>query len=273
MTLRASILADGAFAFYPFDDAFGSMTAVDAAGANDLGPEPGFGGPPTFGAPGPIPGETVALFDGVDDSMQSIADVALPSSWSAEYFSRIAPGPADGRTVFHIGAGVGDYRPLVNQPRDGAGATRSVVFGQNAGAPAVGPLVLPEDAWNHVAITWTETAPTVGDLRIYANGVLVHTEAALVIDPALDRLTVGEIRGFGGDLFEGRLGYLALYALVLSPAQVAGHAADFLADQAGPPPAGDPGALTPDDARASTEAKYKTIYPSDRFPARVRRTR
>lgn len=213
---------------------------------------------PTFGAPGPFPGETTALFDGVDDVLVSLAPLALPASWTIEYLSSLPPGPIDGRVVLHIGAGLGDYRPLIFQPRDGVGASRTVV--STNGDQAIAPYALPETIWNHVTITFAQTAPDVGDLTIYANGAPVHSVVGFFCEAANDLLHVAQIANFFADLFRGSMGYIAVYNAALAPATVLAHFDEFVSDSTPPMPPSPPDTLTPADALAAMAPKYKTVY-------------
>ena len=154
------------------------------------------------------------IFDGVDDSL------ALPAGIADSQDITIAAwiywnGGAAWQRIFDFGTGTGQY--LMLTPSSGTNLRFSIV--SNAVTQDLNTTVMPAGQWVHVAVTLS------GDTgRLYVNGALVATNAAMTLNPSDIRPTqnfIGDSQYAADPLFSGRIDDFRVYNYALSGLAVA----------------------------------------------------
>lgn len=230
MSYRATILEDAPARYWRLSDAAGAAAAVDAAGvANGT-----YGGSPTLGAAGPFLRDTSTAMsaDGTDDRMEvtDAADLDLTTGWSVEcWFNGTSFSHGGGSNFPRIvskGASSGNgYQILVDQA---AGPLLAVQTQGLSDTTHQSVSTLETGRWYHAVVTYDGS-----NVRIYLNGVIDYTGPATgSVTTNATNLFVGR-RGDGSNHWNGKISDVAIYAAVLTPAQVAAHyAARLLYDYA-----------------------------------------
>ncbi len=149
------------------------------------------------------------LFDGVDDLVTLPAGVADSQDITIAAWVYWNGGSANQR-VFDFGNNTNQYLYLT--PSSGANLRFAI---KNGGAEqALVTTIMPTAQWVHVAVTLS------GDTgRLYVNGVLVATNAAMTLNPSDIRPTqnfIGDSQYAADPLFNGRIDDFRVYNYALS---------------------------------------------------------
>src|SRR5688572_25751302 len=159
---RSAVLADGATAYYQFDENVLDLTAVDAAGGDDNGTYIGAGR-----ANSAYPNLRVAAtFDGTDDRVRIPDGTTFDRGTgpvTLEYWF-LKPTNTRGDVFTYKGAG-GDFGAHSNSQTPPAGATGSVSVFFNGFISTPGAAA-PINEWHHVAVTRDAT----GAMTIFVDG-------------------------------------------------------------------------------------------------------
>jgi hypothetical protein len=215
LSYQQQILADGAVAYWPLDDAAGSTEARDAAGARTgtlYGATSGVAG---------LGGETAVRFTGINSGLlvpplpsqyptYSYEIWARPTAATGPNYSLLMRGPQFAYGLFAW--------QLVRNPQV------QYALNEVSSQSVESPTPTPQAVWNHLALTFDGTV-----LRLYLNGVL-DTSGAFTAHPQ-DGGTLGT--GIGCRpvtsgppaefCYMGDLQDVAIYARVLTPAEIAAH--------------------------------------------------
>ncbi len=154
------------------------------------------------------------VFDGVDDTLTLPAGVADSQDLTIAAWVYWNGGAAWQR-IFDFGTGTDRY--LFLTPSSG-GNLRFVIYRDGVGQE-LNTTIMPTGQWVHVAVTLG------GDTgRLYVNGALVATNAAMTLNPSDIRPTqnfIGDSQYAADPLFNGRIDDFRVYNHALAAADIA----------------------------------------------------
>ncbi len=154
------------------------------------------------------------IFDGVDDTLSLPAGVADSQDLTIATWVYWNGGAAWQR-IFDFGTGTGQY--LMLTPSSGANLRFAIV--NNGVSQELNTTLMPVGRWVHVAVT------LAGDTgRLYVNGALVATNAAMTLNPSDIRPTqnfIGDSQWAADPLFNGRIDDFRVYNQALSASDIA----------------------------------------------------
>jgi hypothetical protein len=227
LTYQDIVLADGAVAYWPLDDAVGSLTARSLAG-----PPGTLKGGTVLGAPGPTAGRTAARFVGSRGTDYIECGVfTVPRVTTAEAWIR---SPNDGWTAqqlffsnrTNLPGGIPDglYCGLLE------GNLRRAFGAHGANDFGFGSTILTDGLWHHVVVVFDSLAQIASppSVYVYVDGRLERVLAPLTIlaDAVGGTATLGghdDYTGATHQWWNGDLADIAIYPKVLTLADIAKH--------------------------------------------------
>ncbi|WP_431961182.1 LamG-like jellyroll fold domain-containing protein [Actinacidiphila sp. bgisy160] len=218
----ARVLADGAKLYWRYDEASGQFGA-DSSPGNDNAVY--LNGPLYRRTPGAVPGSTAMGFNGTNDYAYSDARHNRPSAYSVETWFRTTT-TAGGKLI-----GFGDR----NVDNNLSSNYDKHIYMTNNGRLAFGVYVsgthtittrgtYNNGRWHHVVATQGS-----GGMRLYVDGALVGTNTTTTSQNHVGYWRIGgdNLSGWPNrptsNYFAGQLDETAVYPLVLTASQVAGH--------------------------------------------------
>jgi hypothetical protein len=205
------VLADGASNYWRLDELSGTV-AADQIGAN-----PGtIIGAVLLGQPGPVVTGRAFTFNGSNTSYVALGNFAFPAASSYEAWIRTTNGITQSPIVT-------SYNGAIWGPYFGKGQTHLFDYMPwGAGQEAFFSIgAINTGAWFHVVLTHDGTTS-----RFYINGVLdntkLQTSQAAVAGAAW---FIAHSTGLPTEGWPGSIAEVAVYPVVLTPLQVAAHAA------------------------------------------------
>jgi hypothetical protein len=210
----AAVLRSGPLAYWPLDDAPGTVTARDAMG----GAGAAVMGGAVFGASNPWSAPRAATFDGTGVMVESVARTR-PGPFTIEVWGRIASGDTHAAVVefnaSNVAAPSGTRTPTLAVD---TGAYFLYSF-NSSGLPQAlyEPPTAHDGDWHHIVATFDG-----GALALYRDGTrraTVGPAASGWNGPAYWRIGNGVVDGF----FTGDLCHVAVYGRALSASEVTQH--------------------------------------------------
>jgi Concanavalin A-like lectin/glucanases superfamily/FG-GAP-like repeat len=150
-------------------------------------------------------------------SVADAADLDLTSSFTLEAWVRPDESVKNWKPVISkLGASASNWPPGYILAAQGLGRPGGyTINSEGVRASAEGVSALPAGAWSHLAFTSDGT-----NLRLYVNGALVVTRAALPAAATEGALEIGHTKAWYGQYFAGRIDEIRIYGQPLSQTQI-----------------------------------------------------
>lgn len=211
---KAAVLSSAPDAYYPLDEAAGSI-AVDQTGVRNAS----IVGTIQLGAEGPFgPGSRSMSFTGPGQRVQA-PEALVPGTgdWTVEAWIAVhGDGFGDGNPVWSQYLTAANTRTTAQVAGSAAPYTVVVQVGEPTGSPAG---ALGQDEWEYVV--WRKTSAMI---QIIVGGqVVASVPAAGNVDPKVTWIGAHSATGYSTAGFNGRISQFAVYERAVTNAELASH--------------------------------------------------